>query len=131
MLRLLLDLARARRIDLRRRCPDSLPVVGRHHAGRMERLHDEQLDAQPELELATLAEDLAQLRQRVAVDHALGSMRSSAMAAWSARTAATRSATASSESARMRAARCAAFFAPALPIATVATGTPGGIWTTA
>ena len=34
-------------------------------------------------------------------------------------------------SARMRAARWAAFFAPALPIATDATGTPGGIWTTA
>jgi hypothetical protein len=36
-----------------------------------------------------------------------------------------------SASARMRAARCPAFFAPALPMATVATGTPGGIWTTA
>ena len=131
VLRLLLDLARPRRIDLGCGCPNSLPVVGRHHAGLVERLSGEQLDAQPQLEPAPLAEDLAQLRQRVPIDHALGSMRSSAMAAWSARTAVTRSATASSDSARMRAARWAAFFAPALPIATVATGTPGGIWTTA
>ncbi len=41
----------------------------RHHALGMERLDRQQLDAQPELQLAPLSEELAQLRQGVSVDH--------------------------------------------------------------
>ena len=131
VLRLPLDLARTIRVDLADLAPDALVVGLRHHTGFGEGLERQQLDPQPQLELVAFPEDLAQLRQRVAIDHVRGSTRSSALPACSSRKARTRSASAASERARIRAARCAAFRAPALPIATVATGTPGGICTTA
>ena len=59
-----------------------------------------------------------------------GSIATSAAPASSARSASTRAASAGSPSARMRAARWAALRAPADPMATAATGTPGGICTT-
>ena len=130
MLRLALDLPRTVGVDVPRRVADALVVVVGHDTGVAQCLDREELDAQPQIQLVALTEDLAQLRERVAVDHARGSMRSSALAACSSRNAATRSATPSSDRARILAARWAAFFAPAEPIATLATGTPGGICTT-
>ncbi len=131
VLRLPLDLVRSLRVDVPDLVANALEVGPRHDAGLGHRLERQHLDLQPQLELVPLPEDLAQLRQRVSVDHARGSTRSSAFPACSSRNARTRAATASSDSARMRAARWPAFFAPAEPMATVATGTPGGIWTTA
>src|SRR5207249_9423570 len=48
---------------------------------------------------------------------------------WRARQRSSAAATAGSDSARMAAASSAALIAPALPMASVATGTPAGIWT--
>ena len=105
VLRLPLDLARTIGVDLADLAPDALVVGLRHHTGFGEGLEREHFDLQPQLELVSFPEDLAQLRQRVAIDHARGSTRSSALPACSSRKARTRSASASSERARIRAAR--------------------------
>jgi len=144
VLRLAFDLVGSRRVDLDPDGAQPLPVVLGDHALGVERLGRQQLDPQPQLELAALTPELAKLGKRVAVDHASsigragmprrharGSICTSARAACSVRNASTRSASSASDRARILAARCPAFFAPAEPMATVATGTPGGIWTIA
>ena len=90
VLRLPLDLPRSLRVDLAGLVPDALEVGPRHDAGLGQRLERQHLDPQPQLELVPLPEDLAQLRQRVSIDHARGSTRSSALPAWSSRKARTR-----------------------------------------
>ena len=47
----------------------AFPVPVGHDAGRVQRLCREELDPQPQLELAALAEYVAHLGQCVAVDH--------------------------------------------------------------
>jgi hypothetical protein len=69
VLRLSFDLGRALCVDLAGRPLDPLPVVVRDDALVPQRLHGEQLDAQPERELVLLPEELAQLRQGVPIDH--------------------------------------------------------------
>ena len=94
---------------------DPLPVGVGHDARGVQRLDGQQLDPQPELEPAPLAEDLAQLGQRIAIDHAQarGSMRSSAPAGLlGAEGGHSLGHAPGPPRARMRAARWAAFFAP-------------------
>jgi hypothetical protein len=62
VLRLSLDLSGAVGIDLRGRRSKALPIGRGHHARLVHRLRRQELDPQPERQLALLPEDLAQLR---------------------------------------------------------------------
>ena len=113
VLRLPLDLPRSLRVDLADLVADALVVGPRHDAGLGHRLERQHLDPQPQLELVPLAEDLAQLRQRVPLDHDPRIHPQLGPAGLVVAEGRTRSATASSESARMRAARWRGVLAPA------------------
>ena len=71
VLRLAFDLTRTGRINgcVARRHTDPLPIRVGYDTRAIQRLGGQQLDLQPELELAPLAELLLQLRQRIALDH--------------------------------------------------------------
>ena len=69
VLRLALDLARALGVHVGGGLAYAVPVRLGHDPLGGQGLDGEELDPQPELELAPLSEDLAQLGQRVAVDH--------------------------------------------------------------
>ena len=106
-------------VDVGRPLPDGLGVVLGDHAQGGPRLGGQDLDVEPQPEAGLVGEEGRHLGQRVAGDHAGRPRRRSS--SWRARSA--------SVMASIWTTRRAAFMAPSM--ATVATGTPRGIWTVA